>query len=1039
MIIGDFHIHSKYSRATSADCVPESLDLWARRKGISLLGTGDFTHPAWREMLAQRLEPAPEEGLYVLREELRQDSGTRDDGRPRFIVTGEISSIYKKNGRVRKVHNLILLPSLEAAQELSLRLEAIGNIHSDGRPILGLDSRDLLEITLEAAPDAVFIPAHIWTPHFSLFGAFSGFDTIEECFEDLTPYIHALETGLSSDPPMNWRLSALDRFLLVSNSDAHSPQKLGREANLLTCPLSYPAVAASLRGEQDGLAGTIEFFPEEGKYHFDGHRACHVCLAPPEAERTDGLCPVCGKRMTTGVLHRVEQLADRPEGTEPPGRKPFERLIPLPEVIGASLGISAAGKRAAAIYERLLHEVGPEFFILREAPLSQIETVAGGCVAEGLRRMRAGEVELSPGFDGEYGKIQLLSDEDIGRLSGQMTLFGEDTSSEREAMPKVETPKAEKKPEVRTGDKGETDDLLGSLNDRQQEAVTAPERAVAVIAGPGTGKTRTLTAKILYLVTRLGIRPSEITAVTFTKRAAGEMLHRLESQPGGRKIARSAQIGTFHSICLAALRAAGDDTGILGDPDALALVKRLCRDAGYSRSARSVLSDLSKLKSGIAARGEDDELSAILEQYNTYLAEKHLMDYDDILLRGLELFGGDTKGKTKLFRPFTWLLVDEFQDISPLQYRLIRTWAQAGKGLFVIGDPDQAIYGFRGADPLCFEKLAQDFPEVREILLEQNYRSTPQILKCAAAILPNTEPLRPSCGNGDPVRLLRAADDFSEALFLAKEINRMVGGMGMLETGGGSGQTYSFSDIAVLYRTHRQAELLEKCLSIEGIPYITAGRGSFLEEPAPRAAMGFFTGLLSPSDPHGWEVFRELAPRPALLRESELAETYLPRIRKEKPYRILEDFARDCGMAEDPSMQSLIRAAVFHASLADFLETAALGEDGDILRGAQKKYRPDCVSLMTFHASKGLEFPVVFVCGAREGIVPLETQTAQADLPEERRLFYVAMTRARRELLVISPGAESRFLKDLPEDESIRGAAEERRQEAAGGVQLSFF
>lgn len=229
-IIADLHIHSKYSRATSKDGVPEFLDLWARKKGIGLLGTGDFTHPAWRQELKDKLIPA-EDGLYRLKDEFLAEGARNFDGdAPRFVLSGEISSIYKKNGKVRKVHNVILLPSLEAAELLSHKLEAIGNIHSDGRPILGLDSRDLLEITLETCSDAVFIPAHIWTPHFSLFGAFSGFDTIEECFEDLTPHIHALETGLSSDPPMNWRISALDRFALVSNSDAHSPQKLGREA-----------------------------------------------------------------------------------------------------------------------------------------------------------------------------------------------------------------------------------------------------------------------------------------------------------------------------------------------------------------------------------------------------------------------------------------------------------------------------------------------------------------------------------------------------------------------------------------------------------------------------------------------------------------------------------------------------------------------------------------------------------------------------------------------------------------------------------------
>lgn len=437
--IADFHIHSKYSRATSKDGVPEILELWARRKGLNLIGTGDFTHPAWRQELREKLEPA-EEGLYRLKAQYRTD-GTAlrscdcgaaidqsdmgrngrfsaafdsDSCRPRFILSTEISSIYKKNGKTRKIHNVIMLPDLEKADQLSHRLEQIGNLHSDGRPILGLDSRDILEITLEVCPEAMFIPAHIWTPYFSLFGAYSGFDTIEECFEDLTPYIHSLETGLSSDPAMNWRISALDRFTLVSNSDAHSPSKLAREANLFDTELSYRAIAHGLSNpETDEFQGTLEFFPEEGKYHMDGHRNCKVCMAPDETVQAEGRCPVCGKRITVGVLHRVETLTDRGEGYRPPDAKDFESIIPLPETIGASIGVGAASKKVQRKYEVLLRKLGSELFVLRSAPLEELEKLAGPCVMEGIRRVRAGEVRWSPGYDGEYGKVTLLDKEEI--------------------------------------------------------------------------------------------------------------------------------------------------------------------------------------------------------------------------------------------------------------------------------------------------------------------------------------------------------------------------------------------------------------------------------------------------------------------------------------------------------------------------------------------------------------------------------------------------------------------------------------------------
>ena len=405
--IGDLHIHSRYSRATSKDCTPEHLDLWARRKGIHIVGTGDFTHPAWREELKEKLEPA-EDGLYVLKDGYRIKEDPVPGGKiPRFVVTGEISSIYKKNGKTRKVHSLILLPGLEDAERISARLEQIGNIHSDGRPILGLDCRDLLEIVLELCPRAVYVPAHIWTPHFSMFGAFSGFDTVEECFEDLTSYIHAVETGLSSDPPMNWRVSALDRFQLISNSDAHSPAKLGREANLFDIPLSYEGLYRAIQ-TGEGLGGTIEFFPEEGKYHMDGHRKCGLCLTPSETVKYNGKCPVCGRKITIGVSHRIGELADRPEGYVKPGAKPFESLVPLPEVIGASVGRGAAGVKVQREYRRLLAELGPEFEILRNIPPGDIRRAAGDRMAEGIQRLRNGQVECVPGFDGEYGVIRLF-------------------------------------------------------------------------------------------------------------------------------------------------------------------------------------------------------------------------------------------------------------------------------------------------------------------------------------------------------------------------------------------------------------------------------------------------------------------------------------------------------------------------------------------------------------------------------------------------------------------------------------------------------
>ncbi len=408
-MIADLHIHSRFSMATSKEGTPENLDFWARKKGISLIGTGDFTHPVWREELKERLV-SEGNGLYRLRDAYVKEESRKFPGEgTRFVVSGEISSIYKKNGKTRKVHNVILLPSLEAADAMAQRLEKIGNIHSDGRPILGLDSHDLLEMMLDVCPEGILIPAHIWTPHFSVLGAKSGFDSVEECFEELAPYIHALETGLSSDPAMNWRISKLDRYQLVSNSDAHSPSKLGREANLLDIDCSYEGLYRAIQ-TGEGLEGTVEFFPEEGKYHFDGHRKCGVSLSPVEAERRGGICPVCGKKLTMGVDHRVEQLADRAEGFVKKDGKKYESLVPLPEVISACMGYSTASKKVQGCFEQMIQTLGTEFDILRNVPSEDIKSCAGERIAEGIENVRTGNVKRIPGYDGEYGKIELFEE-----------------------------------------------------------------------------------------------------------------------------------------------------------------------------------------------------------------------------------------------------------------------------------------------------------------------------------------------------------------------------------------------------------------------------------------------------------------------------------------------------------------------------------------------------------------------------------------------------------------------------------------------------
>lgn len=411
--IADLHIHSKYSRATSKEMNLESLDKWAKIKGIKVMATGDFTHPAWFAEIKEKLEPA-EPGLYKLK---NSDSGTR------FLLSVEISSIYSQGGRTRRIHNLIYAPSIEIAEKINIALSWQGNIKSDGRPILGISSIDLAKLVFSISDEAIIIPAHAWTPWFSIFGSMSGFDTIEECFGEYANKIFAIETGLSSDPEMNWRLSKLDNISLISNSDSHSAEKIGREANVFNTELSFNGIFDAIKSrDPKKFLYTIEFFPEEGKYHYDGHRACGVVMAPEETKKNNKICPKCGKSLTVGVMYRVDELADRPNGFDPKNRVPFKKTVPLIEVISEAMGFSVISKKTKAEYERLINILGTELNILIDVPIEEIKNKGSVELAEAIDKMRKGNIRIEPGYDGEYGKVSIFSAEEKGNAQTN-TLF----------------------------------------------------------------------------------------------------------------------------------------------------------------------------------------------------------------------------------------------------------------------------------------------------------------------------------------------------------------------------------------------------------------------------------------------------------------------------------------------------------------------------------------------------------------------------------------------------------------------------------------
>ena len=406
MYIADFHIHSKYSRATSKDMELDGLTKWAKYKGIDILGTGDITHFYWFHELKRNLKETDRFGIYNYK-------GVD------FILTGEVCNIFEYKGMTKKIHNIIFLSSFEKTEKFNRIIERFGDLNSDGRPILQLEAKELLRIVKEVDDFGFIVPAHIWTPHFSLFGSNSGFDDIEECFGDLTEEIFALETGLSSDPEMNWRVSKLDRFSLISNSDAHSPSKIGREANIFYEKFDFKELIEILKNKKFEM--TVEYFPEEGKYHYDGHRNCKVCLSPEETKKNNYICPVCGKKLTIGVMHRVETLSDRKNNEKPQKYVPFKKIVPLDQIIASIMNKELTSQIVQKTYFEIINRVGPEFDIFLKIDENELEDKIEKKVLEGIKNVKKGNVIIKPGYDGEFGKVEIKID--LSESKEQETLF----------------------------------------------------------------------------------------------------------------------------------------------------------------------------------------------------------------------------------------------------------------------------------------------------------------------------------------------------------------------------------------------------------------------------------------------------------------------------------------------------------------------------------------------------------------------------------------------------------------------------------------
>ena len=1085
--IADLHVHSKHSRATAKDLDLEHLYMAAQLKGIRVVATGDFTHPQWFAEIRKKLQPA-EEGLFRLDPAIAKDCDTKVPdacrGEVRFILVTEISNIYKKGDKTRKNHNLVFVPDLEKAEAFSHRLAQVGNIASDGRPILGLDSRHLLEILLETSDRAFLIPAHIWTPWFSLLGSKSGFDSVTECFEDLSGHIFAVETGLSSDPAMNWRVSQLDRFTLVSNSDAHSPLKLGREANLFDTDLSYEGIRTALvEPANDGeFLGTIEFYPQEGKYHVDGHRKCNVRLMPAESIQLNGCCPECGKPLTLGVLHRVEELADRPEGARPERAAPFWHLIPLDDLLAYLFQVGARSKRVLAAKDHLQNRLGTEIDILHTMETDQIQSAGIPLLAEAIVRMRARQVDFTPGYDGEFGTFQIFTPQERESLQKQKSLFKVvNTVHYRPSHPRTATatgiypPPASVKPptvlsvaptDVKSTHGNQQRSIRGQLNHEQLQAVEQDHLPLIIVAGPGTGKTHTVTQRIAHLIAGGIVDADRILAVTFTRKAAREMRQRLAVLLESKQ--KLPFVATFHALCISLLRECDPQKSItvIDDATRLALMGdavELARQQGLTVTLKikTLVEAMVPAHASKRSETEKEQVATVAAIYRRLLKIQTLYDFDSLIEEVVKRLTADEHLRRHLQERFQVIIVDEYQDLNPSQYRLVRLLSPHGRGLCVIGDPDQAIYGFRGAHVRYFQKFIADYKDARVIHLSRNYRSSETILASSFQVIERV-PFRLN-GNhrtrtrsgldGAPtIGVLENATDTAEPVALGRIIEAMVGGTGFhaIDFGKVDGHVTprqrSFADFAILYRTHEQGRKIYRRLDKAGIPCQLASRrdtyhakgigelmalirtlydcGSFADLVTCAALLHRGLGKETLRRFKHWAYQKGLAPASALHAASRLPLSVLDTRRQQvlcgiinhltqvkaaiESLPVADQLAR---LTEQTPLGGIIaarpescqawemlidRAATSGRDIIELITGITLEIDTDIY-----DQRAEKVALMTLHAAKGLEFPVVLIAGCEAQLIPFQRSGEDdEDEDEERRLFYVAMTRAKEQLIL---------------------------------------
>jgi len=866
---------------------------------------------------------------------------------------------------------------------------------------------------------------------------------------------------------MNRLISGLDRFALISNSDCHSPAKLGREANLFSTDLDFFALREALRGNRrDTFRATVEFFPEEGKYHADGHRACRVCLDPLETRRLGLACPACGKPLTVGVCHRVMELADREQPLYCEASPEVFSLIPLPEVLGEIMGTGPASKKVMEQYGRVIVRFGSEFNLLLRTPLDEIRQ-AFPILGEAVERMRGGRVIRQPGFDGEYGAIRVFEEGEMARLAGQESLFGDGPVTRRarkkQAGALVLPILADDRDGVR-----HSPEKTGGPNPEQAAAIASGSRHILVTAGPGTGKTYTLIQRAAALLAA-GRDPDRMAAITFTVKAGDEVRERLLKSAGSA--GERVFAGTFHQFCLLWLRRAEPALAVVGPESRERLLKRLFPGLGATERDR--------LAAGIAKELADTfrcpaaEAAGNIQRYLPYLDELqrlHAIDLDAVIPEFVRRLAADAALRREVCGSLEHLFVDEFQDLNGSQFELVRILAETCR-IFAIGDPDQAIYGFRGSDPEFFFRFA-GMPGVEEVFLTRNYRCPSAVITAAAALisrnsghkhrpgdLSGVPPLVAESGRQGVIELHRAPSPAAEAEFIVRRIEELMGGIehfSLASGRGGDGEPgrgLSFGDMAVLFRLGRQAEEIAAALERRGIPCQQVGTVPFYLTPKLRPAYYFVQAAAGTEVTADWLQLAGALPGIGSA-SIERMEAALPLTGDFRACRALGKLpqAAERALAElDRALerfQETVACNGLAAALAEMLPFLGVGSEpagagrlldlagsfgGDLaaFAGHLRRYadglvydeRAEAVALMTLHSAKGLEFPVVFLAGAEEGLLPCSLWD-DVNVEEERRLFYVGLTRARERVILTasetrpwagpSPRRLSRFIGEIP-------------------------